>query len=272
MTHSLLIFDVDGVITNPLTGVVEPAVLGVIATTITGGESVALNTGRGIGLIMTRIVAPLRQQMTQPSALHHLCILHEKGALRTNFDRAGVPQPAVIATDIMIPPTELRTDILALLAEEFGQTMFAGDEKMAIISPEMIVGVDFAQFQAEQRRLVPQLQRLLRQHGVSEHFRIDPTRIATDVEDRRLGKALGARRVLEWLTETNMPIEQFITFGDSLSDIDMAAEIHRQGYSVQMIYVGDPTDIVDKHYPFPLILTQERYSRGTIEFLQSWQQ
>jgi hypothetical protein len=200
--------------------------------------------------------------------LYHLCLVHEKGALRTTFDALGQPEPPVLAPGIAVPPPALRADILALLAQEFAQTMFPGDPKEVIISPEMRVGVDYAAFQADQQRLVTRLQELLVRYGCAADFQIDPTRIATDVEDKRLGKALGARRVLEWLTERSLAITRFITFGDSPSDLAMAEEIHRQGYPVVMVYVGEAAQVRDRQDPFPLVVMQERCECGTVEYLR----
>ncbi len=268
MVNTMMLFDVEGVITNPLSGSVEIAVLAEIASHLQSHEPVAFNTGRGIDWIMGKIVKPLKTLLSYAAPLHNLCIVHEKGAMRTTFTMTGEHENAVIAPEIMIPTPELRADILAPGAQEFTQTMFPGDEKAAIISPEMMAGVDYESFRVDQLRLVQRLELLLQRHRCRDSFHIDPTRIATDVEDKRLGKALGARRVLEWLAERKIQITSFIAFGDSKSDIAMAEEIHQQGFPVEMVFVGESELIAGQTYPFPLTITRERCERGTLEYLQ----
>ncbi len=265
----MLIFDIDGVITNPLTGAVEPDVLEEIAARLQHGDPVALNTGRGIALVMERIIAPLAERLANPAMLHHICIMHEKGALRTTFNEAGEQQAPVLASGIVVPSPALRADILALLADEFLQTMFPGDTKVAIISPEMRSGVDYAAFQRDQQRLVQRLASLLIQHGCAADFRIDPTRIATDVEDRHVGKGLGIQRILEWLEHQRLFPSSFTAFGDSVSDIAMAEELHRRALSANMVFVGEPELLAGRTFPFPLICTQARCEQGTAEYLRS---
>src|SRR5205085_8987717 len=133
----------------------------------------------------------------------------------------------VVAPGIVFVPHSLRADVIELIATKYTKTMFPGEEKEAVLSPQFLPGADFARYKADQERLVADLQGILRRYGLDTVFRVDATRIATDVEDIRLGKALGAQRVLEWLRAEGLQPEYFITFGDSKSDVGMAEEIHR---------------------------------------------
>src|SRR5262249_22531409 len=136
-------------------------------------------------------------------------------------------------------------------------------------SPQFKPGADFAQYKADQERLVDELQVMLQQYGLNDQFRVDPTSIATDIEDKCLGKALGARQVLVWLKEQGLRSEHFITFGDSKSDVGMAEEIFQQGYSVELVFVGEKGLLEGMHLPFPVIFTQAFCQDGTVEYLKN---
>ncbi len=158
---------------------------------------------------------------------------------------------------------------LPLIATKYSETMFPGEEKEALLSPQFKPGADFAQYKADQARLVDELQAMLQQYGLHDQFRVDPTRIATDVEDRHLGKALGAQRVLEWLEEQGLRPGYFITLGDSKSDVGMAEGIFRHGFPVELVFVGERGQLQGMQLPFPVSFTQAFCEKGTVEYLKN---
>lgn len=264
----MLLFDIDGVITEPVTGKVELAVVQSIVEILERGEPVAFNTGRGLNWVLRDILPHFEVSISKRSVMNKLCIVYQKGAFRITFNEAGEQERPVAAPDILLPPDSLRTEVGELIDTKYSTTMFPGEEKEAVLSPQMKSGTDFASFKAEQARLVDDLRALLLRYGLETQFRIDPTRIATDVEDKRLGKALGSRQVLLWLEEQKLQPQHFITFGDSRSDVGMAEEMYRNGFSVELVFVGGKEQLQNMQLPFPVSFTRNVCEKGTVEYLK----
>ena len=265
----MLFFDIDGVITEPVTGEVEPLVIKEIVAILERGEPVAFNTGRGLNWVLRDILPHFEVRVSKKSILSRLCIVYQKGAFRVTFDEKGVQEKPVVAPGIALLPNSFREEALRLLSQKYSETMYPGEEKEALLSPQYKPGSDFGQYKADQLRLVDELQAMLQRYGLYDQFRVDPTRIATDVEDRHLGKALGAQRVLEWLKEQGLRPSYFITLGDSKSDVGMAEEIFRQGFPVELVFVGEEEELQGMQLPFPVFYTEERCEKGTVEYLEN---
>ena len=73
----------------------------------------------------------------------------------------------------------------------------------------------------------------------SQDLKIDPTTIATDIENSHVGKALATERFLQFVKDKDVKPGRFIAIGDSKSDFEMADELQRRGKKVEMVYVGD---------------------------------
>jgi len=265
----MLFFDIDGVITEPVTGEVEPEVVNEIVAILERGEPVAFNTGRGLIWVLRDILPHFEARISKRSILSRLCIVYQKGAFQVTFDEKGEQEKPVVAPGIALLPNSLREEVLQLITTKYSETMFPGEEKEALLSPQFKPGADFAQYKADQAKLVDELQAMLQRYGLDDQFRVDATRIATDIEDRHLGKALGAQRVLEWLKEQGFQPKYFITFGDSKSDVDMAEEIFRQGFPVELVFVGEKGQLQGMQLPFPVSFTQAFCEKGTIEYLKN---
>ncbi|GHO93815.1 hypothetical protein KSF_038630 [Reticulibacter mediterranei] len=262
-----LLFDIDGVITNPLTGRVEPEVIDKIARILDNGEPVAFNTGRGLQWISQDILPPLEHQLSCRSNLNKLCIAYQKGAFRVTFDKQGNLEKPVVAKNVVLIPSSLREEVTELILSNFAETMFPGEIKEAVLSPQMKPGADYMQYKADQAQLEVLLRNILLRTHLAHQFRVDPTRIATDIEDKQLGKALGARRILHWLEEQQIRSQSFIAFGDSPSDSEMAAEIDRNGIPVKFVFVGEKEQLRGFSFPFPIHLTDAICEKGTLEYL-----
>jgi hydroxymethylpyrimidine pyrophosphatase-like HAD family hydrolase len=270
MFSTLFLFDIDGVITNPISCEVELEVISEIVGILHRGESVAFNTGRSLNWVSQYIIPPLVEKLSDRRHLSRICIVYQKGAFQVSFDDKGEIEQPIVAPDITLIPALLRQEVYQLIEARFTETMFTGEEKEAVLSPQMKPGSDYQQFKADQRYLVELLHCILEQHGWKDRFRVDPTRIATDIEDKRLGKGFGSYRILEWLSERKFQTQSFIAFGDSLSDIQMAEVIHHYGLPVDFVFVGEREQLQGLRLPIPIHLPQAHNEKGTAEYLQKW--
>ena len=83
-------------------------------------------------------------------------------------------------------------------------TMFYDETKQTMISVELLSAeqmkeTSFEDFKAAQKQLTIELHTLLASYHLDGDLRVDPTRIATDIENVHVGKALGARQFVKLL-------------------------------------------------------------------------
>jgi len=141
-----------------------------------------------------------------------------------------------------------------------------------MISVEMKDGINLEDFHQRQAFLDEELENLIKRCNLSSQLETDPTAIATDIQDKHVGKDFAARRVLVWLKSRDIVPKMAVAIGDSKSDVPMAQEIHNQGLPVTFVFVGkeqDRKDIVRLNLPFPVHFPQGHNESGTLEYLTS---
>jgi len=260
------LFDVDGVITHPeQKRITEPQILDEIIKRLQKGEPVALVTGRSLSWMIERVIDPLERKVSDKSLLQNFFGVGEKGGAWVTF--VDGKRQEFVDKDISVP-LDLQDDVRKIVETEFGDLMFYDDSKKTMISVEMKDGVTVSQFGPHQQRLSERLRELLGRRHLTKNLRIDPTRIATDIENKNVGKAFGALKVLEWLKTHHLRPQQFIAFGDSLSDLEIAREIHQQGWPVDFVFVG-PEEIEIQNLPFSVVTTGNPLEKGTLEYLST---
>jgi len=264
------IFDVDGVISDP--GEKRPTIQGVldaIANKLSKNEPVALNTGRSLSWVLERVVAPLLLKTKDKTSLQNLFAVGEKGGTWLTFDKNGEMEQH--KDDSISIPSELQNRVKQLVHDEFSDTTFYDDSKQTMVSTEMIDGLSNEdreqKYRPAQEKIVQKFEELLKERKIQGSFKVDPTTIATDIENKHVGKDFAIKRILTWLKSRNVMPEKFIAFGDSKSDIPMAEELHKQGLSVKFVFVGNKSHINLADYPFPITITNAEYEQGTLEYL-----
>lgn len=262
------LFDVDGVITHPeQKKVTEPEIFKQIIKRLMSGEPVALVTGRSLTWMAQRVIDPLIAKVEDKSLLRNFFGVGEKGGVWVTFDSDGNKQET-IDQNVSVPQF-LQDEIREIVESRYADTMFFDNSKKTMISTEMRDDITVNQFQEPQRQLTKELQNLLQKHDLADSFNVDPTRIATDVENKHVGKALGSQKVLEWLKDIRIKPKNFVAFGDSKSDVPMAQHVHDQGFSVTLVFVGGSHLLEGQDHQFPVIFTQGLCEKGTLEYLRS---
>jgi hydroxymethylpyrimidine pyrophosphatase-like HAD family hydrolase len=262
------IFDVDGVITNPSEKrVTEPEILDQILKRLEKGEPVALNTGRSIEWVKDRVLNPLIERIKDRKILQNFLAVGEKGGTWAEFDEDG--NLLEKKDDNISVPDDLRNKVRDLINSNYSDSMFFDESKLTMISTEMKDGYSLEEYKNKQQYLIPQLKTLLQRRNISEKFKVDPTTIAVDVENKFVGKHFAVKRIIEWVKSRGISPQMFIAFGDSFrSDVSMAQEIHSQGLPVEFVYVGKE-DVDASAFPFTIHQTQSNYDKGALEFLKS---
>jgi hypothetical protein len=269
------LFDVDGVLSDPVEKqVTEHELYDQIISRLQQGQPVGLNTGRSNAWMVERFITPLLEKIDDKSILANFVAIGEKGGTWITFDGEGNMQHG--RSSAVAVPENLKEQVKQLVIGKYGESMFFDDTKETMLSIEMRDGyADIEAFHAAQAELVNDLKELLQpmeqedlEKKRKKSYKVDPTTIATDVESRYVGKALGADRFEEFLRDKGIKAEEYDTFGDSKSDLEMADELARRGKKVKMIYVGDSAALGDlqKEYPIDHV---GGFSQGTLDYLSS---
>ncbi len=260
------VFDVDGVITNPSEKrVTEPEILNQIVNRLEKGEPVALNTGRSLVWMIDRVINPLLEKVKNKRILKSFFASGEKGGTWITFDENG--EMNYHKDDSISVPQNLQEKVRYLINSEFSGSMFYDETKETMISTEMIDGYPVEEYSKHQKVLNEKLQKLVDEDNSGKPLKVDPTIIATDIENQHVGKGFAVERILKWLGEIGIDPQRFLTFGDSLSDFPMAEHLYNLNKKVEFIFVGKSE--IKKSHPFLIIKPKEFFGKGTVEALRS---
>jgi ribonucleotide monophosphatase NagD (HAD superfamily) len=264
----MLIFDVDGVITNPQEKkITEPEILDEVIKRLEGKELIALNTGRSITWVKERVLNLLIEKAKNKEILRNLFIVGEKGGTWAGLDDRG--NLIESKDDNISAPDDLKDKIRNLINTKYSESMFYDESKLTMITAEMNDGYNLNDYREKQKILSSELGTILADKDLTFKFKVDPTTIATDVENKFVGKHFAVKRIINWLKSKKNKPQAFITLGDSFySDIPMAEEIHSQGFLIKFVYVGKE-DIDVSKYPFEIEQTKSKFGKGTLEFLRT---
>jgi hydroxymethylpyrimidine pyrophosphatase-like HAD family hydrolase len=306
------IFDIDGVLTDPQQKkVVNETLWDQFTAWLQNGNPLTFNTGRSLEWVKQQILTPLESHLAKQnlpkSLFHNLMAVGEKGTDWLNFDPDGHPQQTI--DDQISVPQDLIDQVKQITEQKFSDTMFFDSTKKTMISIEMKQNEDLNKFHEAQKQLVEELKNIIQNYNLSSQrtlgrtlgarlldkggsrrykqttssLSIDATVIATDIQNTHTGKALGTKRILNWLNQRKFKITNFYTFGDSQSDLAMAQYLYSHLNNslttnqyqlttnpnpVTFIYVGPNLHWNKTESPFP-ILHYPGFNQGTIQFLST---
>lgn len=257
------LFDVDGVITDPQAKqVTNPEIIKVISHLLEKNEPVSLITGRSIAWLENRVLHLIEQSQQN---LSNFFVSAEKGGVFGSYDDSHKLRLEIDKN--LEVPKPVKVQIEKLIKQKFPKIIFF-DPKKTMASVEMIDGISTEEFKKVQPKLDRLIAEILKKYKLDKKFRIDSVRISTDIENVIAGKNLGARRFLDWLNQKNIKVKKFYAFGDSVSDAEMARELHEDSQDVTFVFVGG-REMIKNKYPFPVIFPQSLFTKGVIEFISS---
>src|SRR3989344_1447588 len=260
------VFDVDGVISNPQEKkVTESEILDHIAQKLEAGEPVAFNTGRSIPWVLIRVINPLLEIISDKKYLANLFTVGEKGGTWLTFKDDGTIEHS--KNKSISVPQSLQQQVERIVETEYADSMFYDQSKETMISIEMKDGYDVKEYRKRQEVLSKILQDLIEQESLAEQLKIDPTTIATDVQNMHVGKDFAAERISRWFEQKGIKPQKVFAVGDSPSDIAMAEKFHEKGYQVEFGYVGT-NKLPKENYSFAVTRTDNKFDKGAVEFLR----
>jgi len=266
-------FDADGVLFDAHDPKVKlPQITDFIIGRLIKGEPVTINSGRGVNFALEKLLSSLKERGITSELLDHMLFVGQKGAEVGEFIDG---EPVIEIDEEMKVPYSLRERVFDLIRNQFADSMFVGEIKPTMLSPqrrgiEQGREVPHEEFHKDQERLVPILRELLESYHLEDTFKIDATNIATDIESKQAGKDLGARKTMDWMREKKLFPQRFHAFGDSTSDRRMADEIHKQGYSVEFVWVGKKGGINPDDLEYPVIIPQGKHDEATANYLRDF--
>lgn len=281
-----LLLDIDGVVTNPSEKrITNEKLLDDFTERLQKGEVVGFNTGRSLEWMKQEVLQPLENKLAEKNLprelLRNIIAIGEKGGAWVTYSLDGAREEHIDPT-IRIPE-DLQNQIRNLL--EYGykdpqthdvtdfDTMFDDVTKQTMLSIEMHKGLSHEEespFKLQQVVLKEAVEKILSRHPRGQEFKVDATTIATDIENTHVGKAHGADVFLNILKERKISVGQFLAFGDSKSDIEMAEELTKQNQHAMFVYVGKGNPWEGKSLPFTLDVTYAgQFENGTTAFIES---
>lgn len=275
--NTAYLFDVDGVLTNPETKKAHPFLIEEILDRLAKNEPVCLNTGRSVDWVLKHVIDPLKNSINNRSLdtaaiLNNLIIVGEKGATWHTFNNSegGINEYTGQVKSLSIPP-ELKQEVAELIEKnpKYKAAMSIGTEdpdKLTMLSPEMNNGYPLGEYTKIQQSFADELQTILDGNEKYSRYKIDATGIAVDIESPHVSKALGAQRFMEFLKLRGFVAKEFITFGDSASDLTMADYLSKIGKDVTMVFVGNKDTLENQAERQYTVTLAPGYDKGTVDF------
>ncbi len=285
--EELAIFDIDGPVTAPQSRTIEHAeILDLTIDFVTARGYVAYNTGRASAVAHQRVVSPLlaraRARGLDPATVgRRVAVFAEKGAVTSCWDDGpGVWTHRIDPATVV--PGGLRDEVADLLRDdaEFRTYIFVDDGKETMVSVEMRhetaepvpVPVTPAVFKPVAERFAAAVRRRAAERGYDD-LEVDCTTIAVDIQRLGVGKDLGTRLAFDWLHGLGGRVERVHCFGDSRSDVAMAA----QARSIMSRWFADAAErVVYVNVGAALTIDGDfevrsfpgMYGRGTVAYLR----
>ncbi len=269
LVETTYIFDVEGVLTVPYAKKVDLELINKIENLLSNGNPVILNTGRSIPWVVDKILSKFASE----TALDNLLCICEKGtaSIESIDDNLTI---SIQKEKSFLIPEKLKKRVKELIVKKYSSTMFFDETKLTMITAEMnpnlpdIPNEEFIRiFNIAQKYLISDLEQILTNEKLDKFFKITPTTIATDIEHVDAGKDLGVQRALEWLKKCGISTNNFVTFGDSLSDFAMPLWLFMHKFIVEHVHVGKETDI-PRNIPYRLVVTTFKYNDGVKEYFR----
>lgn len=258
-----LLLDVDGPISSTRTRTLRlDRLADDLVAFAAAGCPVVLNTGRSAEFLADQIMPRLARAGLAPT--DPLWGVGEKGGTWFSLeDRGGSAYVGAVHEDHDLSPSEGLVAASQAIAEEFSDVVFFDDTKRTMISFEQHVEVASDAFLGRRPDLIAAIERCVAECGEADRMSIYPTFIAVDIEHVDSGKALGAQRALELLSEHVDPPQRWFTAGDSGQDYDMAEHLHAAGYDVTHLDVRLDGDVPD--VPYAVIRERPSLDDGVAE-------
>lgn len=263
---SIWIFDVDGVITDPQEKRnTIPEILDKLIKKLERNEPVVLMTGRAHKWVLKRIVKKIENKIFNKNLLDNLFISKEFSGDCSRYENG---QRKDILSNSSFIFKKLLPGIKAIVDNKYSDSMFVDPDKQTMISVEMKDKFDIKKYRTERDKLAKEIGKIVNNLKEKNEIDVHVDIIAINIRSKNANKRNAAKQMLEWLKNKKISPKEFIVFGDTVGDKEIALELNENHLPVKFIFVGKKEELGDKSSKFEIIETKEKYEKGTLEALK----
>jgi hydroxymethylpyrimidine pyrophosphatase-like HAD family hydrolase len=263
----MLIFDVDGVITNLQTRQIsDPLILEELIKRLKLEIPIAFITGRAHKWITERVIDKLENMIGDRMLLDNLFTSEEFGGLQS-FYKNGARIDS--KNENFLIPQEIFSNINEIVTNQYYNSMFVDPDKETMISIEMKKDFPIGKFKLLQEKLINQLQLLIERYDSKKIFEIHKDHIATNIKNKNSSKRYATKQMLAWLFGREIDPKKYIVFGDNISDKEIPDELHENDKIVEFVFVGKSDDLKNVSPKYKITLKDSKFEKGTLEYLKS---
>lgn len=264
MGQTMYVFDVDGVLCDIGSPELDRRVIKELAALLAAGSFVAVNTGRGFDRISGELVTPLLEMVSHKDDLDHFFVSTEMGGELHSFKNGHVTS---VHSQYSLTKEQLaKAKEIFLQQGEKASTMYWYDAKTTMGTAVKTIGTDHEQFMKERDALCAIYKDVF---ADDDTVIVATTAESIDIYGHKSGKYTGAQAAHEWLSNlTNNAGTEYICFGDSNNDYEMARFFAHQGLTVRLVYTGTADLAADTpHQDVEVVFTNAKMAAGTLEYL-----
>lgn len=257
------VFDIDGVIVDPVTKKADHKILKHLSTILHNGDFLAFNTGRSFSWTKDTILDSFSKYVLDSELLKNVFVVCEKGNVLGIYKDSTWEKR--LLDDAL--PEVIESEIKHIIETEFNDCMFLDTTKETMITAEMIEGFDMKLFEPRVKALDHKVNEILmNKKYASLELKTEPSHIALDIQYEDAGKHLGAERIEDFMMEHGIKAKTIYMLGDSPSDSQMASEL-QGNHHVVFVFVGHKEKLNTDHLMCEIIYTKEHFTKGALEFL-----
>jgi hypothetical protein len=263
----MLVFDVDGVITNPKKKrVTEPEILDEIIKQLEKSDPAALVTGRAHEWIIDRVIGLIENKAQDRIILDNLFISKEFGGAYSIYEN-GVRKD--FSNEHSTISKDLLNEVSKIVNNNFSDSMFVDPDKKTMISIEMKDNFSIEKFRIFQGEFLKEIRKIIRKYDPDQQLDVHVDIIATNIRNKNSNKRYATKQLLGWLSDKKISPKKYFVFGDTVGDRDIAQELYEGKFPVKFVFVGEKTELGTTKSDFTIIFPQSKYDKGTLEFLKT---
>lgn len=262
----LMIFDIDGVLTDPQSKKAENKNLLSSLSNLSRKMPIIFNTGRSAEWVCKNILPHLVLD-DYHNNFYAAC---EMGAVSLTINDSKIAQ-VVINEDSLAQqvPDQLKNSIHDMVAKNYESSMFVDNTKKVIMTVEMQDNYPIEKYEIDKNELKNSIDIILKHYHPNIHIKPSSSTIAIDIKPFHLNKAYGAKMINLWLKNNDFIIDDahIHCIGDSASDIEMSDYFFDQQIKTSFIYVGEEKLSVTK--PYEIVKSKLSHTDGTYSYLKT---
>ena len=153
------------------------------------------------------LIVDVLKEMVDADKLENLFTVAEKGTLWMDF--LNYKNDYIFEDKNVSVHDDLKKTIKKITEDEYSDSMVFDFTKKTMISVEKNNIFTINAFQKRQEKFIKEIQSVLDLNDYSNEYIIDKTKTSTDIQSVKVGKDMGAKRVLDWLASRGVSAETY---------------------------------------------------------------